>query len=82
MDSGKWCQRSGVGRLCSCPQPNSDELHALPGLVTADRSMQVLSHEGKVFLRIANDRGWTYADSPEDGSVLFDKVASEISEDK
>eukprot|EP00903_Cladosiphon_okamuranus_P011132 g10508.t1 len=36
--------------------------------------VQVLSNRKKVFLRLANDRGWTYAANPEDGSVLFEEM--------
>lgn len=42
---------------------------------------QVLSSEGSTFLRLANDRGWTYARSPSDGGVLFEDLAGGVSED-
>ncbi|CAM9581772.1 unnamed protein product [Pylaiella littoralis] len=43
---------------------------------------QVLSSDGLSFLRLANDRGWTYGRSPADGSVLFEDLAGGVSEDK
>lgn len=42
---------------------------------------QVLSSEGATFLRLANDRGWTYARSPTEGSVLFEDLAGGVSKD-
>ncbi|CAM9404383.1 unnamed protein product, partial [Ectocarpus fasciculatus] len=42
---------------------------------------QVLSSEDVTFLRLANDRGWTYARSPLDGSVLFEDLAGGVAED-
>ncbi|CAM9137864.1 unnamed protein product [Ectocarpus sp. 12 AP-2014] len=42
---------------------------------------QVLSSEGVTFLRLANDRGWTFARSPADGSVLFEDLAGGVAED-
>eukprot|EP00903_Cladosiphon_okamuranus_P015046 g13919.t2 len=42
---------------------------------------QVMSSEGLTFLRLANDRGWTYARSPTDGGVLFEDLAGGVSED-
>lgn len=39
---------------------------------------QVLSNKEKVFLRIANDRGWTYARNPVDDSILFEQISGEI----
>lgn len=44
---------------------------------------QVLSNQDSVFLRIANDRGWTYAHNPGDkNSVLFEKISGEVAEDQ
>eukprot|EP00903_Cladosiphon_okamuranus_P006607 g6454.t1 len=43
---------------------------------------QVLTNKEKVFLRIANDRGWTYAKSPADDSTLFEEINGEIAPDK
>ncbi|CAM9751152.1 unnamed protein product, partial [Sphacelaria rigidula] len=44
--------------------------------------MQVLVADDLTYLRLANDRGWTYARSPTDGSVLFEDYAGSVSEDK
>lgn len=44
-------------------------------------SAQVLSNKEKVFLRIANDRGWTYARNPSDDSVLFEEIGGEVADD-
>lgn len=43
---------------------------------------QVLAAEDLTFLRLANNRGWTFARSPTDGSVLFEDFAGGLSEDK
>lgn len=43
---------------------------------------QVLTNKEKVFLRIANDRGWTYAKNPADDSTLFEEISGDIAEDK
>lgn len=43
---------------------------------------QVLSNRKKVFLRLANDRGWTYAENPDDGSVLFEEINGEFAHDE
>eukprot|EP00752_Nemacystus_decipiens_P009414 g8417.t1 len=43
---------------------------------------QVLTNKEKVFLRIANDRGWTYAKNPADDSMLFEEISGDIAEDK
>lgn len=42
---------------------------------------QVLSNNNKVYLRIANNRGWTVAKNPEDDSVLFEESSGEFTED-
>lgn len=41
---------------------------------------QVISNKEtkKVFLRLADDRGWTYAENPQDGSVLFEEIGGEF----
>lgn len=44
--------------------------------------MQVFSADDLTYLRLANERGWTYARSPTDGSVLFEDYAGSVSEDK
>lgn len=44
--------------------------------------VQVLTNKEKVFLRIANDRGWTYAKNPGDDSTLFEEISGDIAEDK
>lgn len=43
---------------------------------------QVLVAEELTFLRLANNRGWTLARSPVDGSVLFEDLAGSVAEDK
>jgi len=43
---------------------------------------QVLTHKDKSFLRIANDRGWTYAKNPADDETLFEEIDGDIAEDK
>ncbi|CAM9178970.1 unnamed protein product, partial [Hapterophycus canaliculatus] len=42
---------------------------------------QVLTNKEKVFLRIANDRGWTYAKNPVDDSTLFEEISGDVAED-
>eukprot|EP00904_Undaria_pinnatifida_P011109 jgi/Undpi1/7128/HiC_scaffold_22.g09602.m1 len=42
---------------------------------------QVLSSGSLTFLRLANNRGWTYARSPTNGDVLFEDLAGGVSED-
>ncbi|CAN0100971.1 unnamed protein product [Scytosiphon promiscuus] len=42
---------------------------------------QVLTNKEKVYLRIANDRGWTYAKNPADDSVLFEEISGDIAQD-
>lgn len=44
---------------------------------------QVLTNKEKVYLRIANERGWTYAKNPGDvaDSVLFEEISGDIAED-
>lgn len=43
--------------------------------------VQVLSREGKVFLRITDDRGWTYAQDPDNSRILFEMVEGDVTED-
>lgn len=43
---------------------------------------QVLTHKDKLFLRIANDRGWTYAKNPSNDSTLFEEINGDVAEDK
>lgn len=45
-------------------------------------SVQVLTNKEKLFLRIANDRGWTYAKNPTDGSTLFEEISGDVAKDK
>ena len=41
----------------------------------------MLSNNDKVFLRIANDRGWTYARDPVNKAVLFEEIQGEVAPD-
>lgn len=41
----------------------------------------MLSNKEKVYLRIANDRGWTYAKNPVDNAVLFEEIKGEVAVD-
>lgn len=50
-------------------------------LIDCTHGWQVLSNSDKVFLRIANDRGWTYARDPANKSVLFEEIQGEVEED-
>ncbi|CAM9932796.1 unnamed protein product [Scytosiphon promiscuus] len=45
--------------------------------------VQVISNKEtkKVFLRLADDRGWTYAEDPQDGSVLFEEIGGAFIEE-
>lgn len=67
---------------CSCCchfTPRDNDLLASLVLLAS----QVLSNQDMVFLRIANDRGWTYAHNPSDKqSVLFEKIAGEVEDDQ
>lgn len=51
-------------------------------LYSAVLRFQVLSNKDCVFLRIANDRGWTYARNPADNAVLFEEINGEVAEDQ
>lgn len=59
----------------------SPEINALRFFLLVLDMTQVLSNKEKVFLRIANDRGWTYARNPHDNSVLFEEIHGEVAED-
>lgn len=51
-----------------------------PSLTELDNNLllrQVLTNDGTVFLRIADERGWTPAQNAEDKSSLFDEVLGE-----
>ena len=64
------------------PNPTPPYINpTLPFLTFYLTSPQVLSSEGLTFLRLANDRGWTYARCPTDGGVLFEDLAGGVSED-
>ncbi|CBJ30507.1 conserved unknown protein [Ectocarpus siliculosus] len=39
---------------------------------------QTLTNKETEFLRIGNDRGWTYAKNPADGSTLFEEIDGEV----
>ncbi|CAM9142326.1 unnamed protein product [Ectocarpus sp. 6 AP-2014] len=40
--------------------------------------VQTLTNKETEFLRIGNDRGWTYAKNPSDGSTLFEEIDGEV----
>lgn len=42
---------------------------------------QVLSNKDKVYLRIANDRGWTYANNVPDNAILFEEIKGDVATD-
>ncbi|CAM9166452.1 unnamed protein product [Ascophyllum nodosum] len=42
---------------------------------------QVLTNKDRVYLRIANDRGWTFAKNPSDNTVLFDEMKGDVDAD-
>lgn len=42
---------------------------------------QTLTNKEKVFLRLADDRGWTYIKDPVDNAVLFEEARGKITVD-
>lgn len=76
--------------LCYCPFKRQSKVARLQKpferkysqLSSSVRLSQVLTNKEKVFLRVANDRGWTYAKNPSDDSTLFEEINGDIAEDK
>ncbi|CAM9355556.1 unnamed protein product [Discosporangium mesarthrocarpum] len=42
---------------------------------------QVLAKDNATYLRIASDRGWTYAKNPGDQTILFEEISGEVVDD-
>ncbi|CAM9169756.1 unnamed protein product [Laminaria digitata] len=43
---------------------------------------QAMSNKGKIYLRIASNRGWMHALNPSDDSALFEEIKGEVAADK
>lgn len=46
------------------------------------RAVQAMSNKGKIYLRIASNRGWMHALNPSDDSALFEEIKGEVAADK
>lgn len=60
---------------------NLGALGVLYALSLALGLAQTLANKERVFLRLADDRGWTYVRNPVDNAVLFEEASGKIAVD-